>query len=165
MIRGGHASDWMFVNGNTLAALLTHFKLEQLARQGRMPGAPLVITTLVTTELVTRIARHFQSQVVDNLLVGFKYVAEVLWQLEQKGVYQDVSGSSDDLVIATEESHGFLLTPAMRDKDAASAALLMAELALQQKRDGSSVAEYLNGIETPFRLLLQPRQTDRAAWH
>ena len=46
----------------------------------------------MTTGLVTRIARPFQAQVVDNLLVGFKYVAEVLWQLEQNGGYEDVQG-------------------------------------------------------------------------
>ena len=50
------------------------------------------IKTLVTTALVTRIARHFKAQVVENLLVGFKYVAEVLWQLEQNGGYEDVAG-------------------------------------------------------------------------
>ena len=46
----------------------------------------------MTTGLVTRIARSFQAQVVENLLVGFKYIAEVLWQLEQNGCYEDVAG-------------------------------------------------------------------------
>ena len=72
-------------------ALLTHFKLDKLAQHGRLPASPIVITTEVTTGMVTRIARHFGCQVVDNLLVGFKYIADVLWQLEQNGCYEDVA--------------------------------------------------------------------------
>src|SRR5262249_18419765 len=70
---------WRFVTGNEIAALLTHFKLTKLSQQGRLPSSPIVITTEVTTGLVTRIARHFKAQVVNDLLVGFKYHADVLW--------------------------------------------------------------------------------------
>jgi phosphoglucomutase/phosphomannomutase len=150
---GGPAEgDWplAFLNGNSIAALLTHFKLEKLAEQGRMPPSPIVIKTLVTTGLVTRIARRFGAQVVENLLVGFKHIAEVLWQLEQHGAYEDVRGTPDDFVLACEESHGILVTPQIRDKDAGGAALLLAELALDLKRRGLSVTEYLEKIERQF---------------
>ena len=63
-----------------------------------MPASPIVVTTEVTTELVSRIARHFKAQVVDNLLVGFKYIAEVLWQLERDGAYEDVEDA--DMALA-----------------------------------------------------------------
>jgi phosphoglucomutase/phosphomannomutase len=142
--------DWRFVNGNQLAALLTHFKLAKLAQQGRLPRSPIVIKTEVTTSLVTRIARHFKAQVVENLLVGFKYIAEVLWQLEQNGAYEDVRGTPEDFVIACEESHGILVTPHIRDKDAAGSALLMAELALDQKRQGRTVHDYLDTLARQF---------------
>jgi len=142
--------DWMFVNGNILASLLTHFKLAKLAAQGRMPRSPIVLKTLTTTTQMTRIARHFGAQIVDNLLVGFKYIAEVLWQLEQNGGYEDVQGSAEDFVIACEESHGILVTSQIRDKDAAGAALLLAELALDQKRRGRNVADYLDELERQF---------------
>ena len=52
------------------------------------------------------------------MLVGFKFIAEVLWQLEQNGAYEDVRGTPDDFIIASEESHGILVTPKIRDKDA-----------------------------------------------
>lgn len=142
--------DWQFVNGNTIAALLTHFKLSRLAEQGRLPRAAIVVKTLVTTSLVSRIARHFQAQVVENLLVGFKYIAEVLWQLEDKGSYEDVCGTPADFVIGCEESHGILVTPEIRDKDAAGAALLLAELALDQKRLGRTLLDYQADIERKF---------------
>ncbi len=139
-----------FVTGNEIAALLTHFKLRKLTEQGRMPASPIVIKTEVTTGLVTRIARHFRCQVVEDLLVGFKYIADVLWHLERDGAYEDVRGTPDDLVIACEESHGILVTPHIRDKDAAGSALLMAELALEQKRQGRTVADALEALYRQF---------------
>jgi phosphoglucomutase/phosphomannomutase len=129
---------------------LTYFKLNRLALQGDLPGSAIVIKTEVTTSQVTAIARAFKVQVVENLLVGFKYIADVLWQLEQNGAYEDVRGSPDDLVIAVEESHGILVTPRIRDKDAAGSALLLAELALDQKRKGLTVLDLLEHLARQF---------------
>jgi len=147
---GLRTSDYAFLTGNNLAAMLTHFKLAKLTERGLMPASPIVIKTLVTTSLVTRIARHFGCQVVENLLVGFKYIADVLWQLEQTGQFEDVRGTLDDFIIASEESHGILVTPEIRDKDAGASALLLAELALDQKRQGKTVQDYLLGLEKQF---------------
>ncbi len=141
---------WRFVTGNEIAALLTFFKLSKLSAQGAMPPSPIVVKTEVTTSLVTRIARHFGAQVVENLLVGFKYIADVLWHLEQDGGYEDVRGTPTDFVIGVEESHGALVTPHIRDKDAAGAALLIAEFALDQKRQGRSLLDALEGIYKQF---------------
>ena len=89
----------------------------------------------MTISQITRIARHFNVQIVDNLLVGFKYVADVLRHIEDSGSFEEVRGTMADFVIATEESHGALVTPDIRDKDSAGAALLMAELMLDLKRN------------------------------
>lgn len=142
--------DYRYVNGNELASLLTLFKLSKLASQGRLPASPIVVRTEVTTAQVTRIARHFKAQIVENLLVGFKFVADVLWHLEREGAYEDVRGTPADFVIASEESHGILTTPQIRDKDAGGAALLLAELALDQKRKGSTVLAYLDQLNRQF---------------
>ena len=144
------SNGWRFVTGNEIAALLTHFKLAQLARQNRLPPSPIVVKSLVTSTLITRIARKFGAQVVDNLLVGFKYMAEVLRQLEDIGAYEDVRATPEDWVIGCEESHGILVTPQIRDKDAGGAALLLAELALDQKRQGRTVLDYLADIARQF---------------
>lgn len=149
-MRDQGSSAWRFVTGNEIAALLTHFKLSKLVEQGRMPRSPIVVKTEVTTALVTRIARRFGVQVVDNLLVGFKYIADVIWHLEQNGIYEDVAGKPEDFVLGCEESHGILVTPQIRDKDAAGAALLLAELALDQKRKGRTVADYLDSLAREF---------------
>jgi phosphoglucomutase/phosphomannomutase len=142
--------DYRVITGNELAALLTHFKLDQLARQGSLPESPIVITTEVTTGQITRIGRHFGAQVVNDLLVGFKYHAEVLWQLESTGQYGDVRGTTSDFVIAIEESHGILATAALRDKDSACAALLLAEAALSQKRQRRTLVQYLDDLNRRF---------------
>ncbi len=151
---GGLAADgrggFRVLTGNEIAALLTWFKLDQLHRQGRMPRSPVVITTVVTTSLVTRIARHYGSQVVNNLLVGFKNMAEVLRQLEDTGVYEDVQATPADLIIATEESHGVMLMPEIRDKDSACGCLLLAELALDEKRHGRTIVDRLDLLAREF---------------
>ncbi len=82
--------------------------------------------------------------------MGFKYIADVLWNLEQHGGYEDVRGTPADFVIATEESHGILVTPQIRDKDAGASALVLAELALDQKRRGKTVQDYLHALEREF---------------
>jgi phosphoglucomutase/phosphomannomutase len=144
------SGNWQVISGNEMAALLTHFKLSRLVSQGSMPASPIVVRTDVTNSQVTRIARQFRAQVVDNLLVGFKYIGDVLWHLERDGAYEDVRGRPEDFVIGVEESHGVLVTPHIRDKDAGATALLMAELALEQKRRGKTVADYLDRLAREF---------------
>ena len=138
--------DYRFLTGQEIAALLTYFKLSRLAAAGGMPPSPVVVTTEVTTGQITRIARQFGAQVVNDLLVGFKYHAEVLRQLEIGGQYGDVKGSTADFIIATEESHGILATADLRDKDSACAALLMAEMALHLKRQKRTIPELLQDL-------------------
>ncbi len=142
--------SYRYLTGNELAALITHFKLARLQSAGDLPPSPIVVTTEVTTGMITRIARQFGVQVINDLLVGFKYHADVIWHLEHQGQYGEVKGTADDMVIATEESHGVLATPALRDKDSAIPCLLLAELALHQKRLGSTVVEYLEDLYRQF---------------
>ena len=77
---------------------------------------------------MAHIARSFGAQVIDNLLVGFKYIGDILDHLERTGQLQRRSRRLNDFVVAAEESHGVLLTPQIRDKDAAGAAVVLAEL-------------------------------------
>jgi len=141
---------YRYLNGNEIASLLTYFKLNKLSLAGDLPRSAIVIKTEVTTGQVTRIARHFKAQVVEDLLVGFKYIADVLYHLEEDGAYEEVRGTPDDFVIASEESHGILVTPKIRDKDAAGAAQLLAELALDQKRKGLTVLDLLDYLNKQF---------------
>ncbi len=143
-VRNG--DDMVFVNGNELAVILTRYRLESLKRAGRLPERAVVIKTEVTTELMARIARDFGAQVIGDLLVGFKYVGDILHQLQLNGSFGDIEAGEDDFVIAAEESHGLLLTPHIRDKDAAGAAVVLAELTSELKEQGRTLYDYL--VET-----------------
>ena len=135
--------DFVFVNGNELAVILTRYRFESLQRVSKLPETPLVIKTQVTTDLMARIAESFGAHVIGNLLVGFKYVGDILDHLERSGQFDGVKARLEDFVLAAEESHGLLVTPEVRDKDAAGAAIVLAELTSELKEQGSSLYRYL----------------------
>ena len=139
-------SDYRFLTGNEIAVLTTHYKLAQLQRLGRLPRHPLVVKTEVTTELLRPITAQFGGTLIGNLLVGFKYHGNVVDCLEKQGSFGTVQATIDDFVIGVEESHGILVTPDIRDKDAAGAAILLAELAALQRQKGATLVEYLETI-------------------
>ena len=144
-VRRGNG-DMVFVNGNELAVILTRYRLESLRRAERLPERAVVIKTGVTTELMARIAADFGAQVIGDLLVGFKYVGDILHHLQLKGRFRNVEATEDDFVIAAEESHGLLLTPHIHDKDAGGAAVVLAELTSDLKEQGRTLYDYL--VET-----------------
>lgn len=138
--------DYRFLTGNEIAVLVTHYKLAQLQRLGRLPAQPVVIKTDVTTELLRPITAHFGGVLIGDLLVGFKYHGNVLDHLEKHGRFGSIKAHLDDFVVAVEESHGILVTSEIRDKDAAGAAILLAELAAQQRQKGATLLDYLDDI-------------------
>jgi len=146
-----HNGEWVFINGNEVGVLLIHYILTQEARGKQAPSsARFAVTTLVTTSLFGRIARAFGLHVVDDLGVGFKYIADVINRIESTGRYGDIVATTDDFVIGIEESHGYLVVPSIRDKDAAGAAVLLAELASQLKDSGTSFSDYLDDVYREF---------------
>ena len=128
----GTPGGFRFFTGNEIAVLLA----EHIGRntQGRtLAGSSgIVMKTEVTTGLVRRVAEGWGFRTVNHLLVGFKYIGDGVHQLEANGTFQGLQGTPADFVLGVEESHGALVTTAMRDKDAAGAARLLAEMALDQ---------------------------------
>jgi phosphoglucomutase/phosphomannomutase len=133
--------SWRFFTGNEIAALVAEYRLTQ-----RRWERPIVMKTEVTSSLVSRVARRHGAQVVGDLLVGFKYIGDGLRQLEETGRFRDVEGGTGDFVVGVEESHGVLVTAAMRDKDAAGAALALAEYASVLAVDGRTLSDALRTI-------------------
>jgi phosphoglucomutase/phosphomannomutase len=135
--------DWIPLTGNQIAALLAHFVITQrvaAAKPAEQPapgkeGRPFIVKTLVTTELITRIADAHGLVTWGDLPVGFKWIAEVI---DQHG--------PDRFLFGAEESHGYLAGTYARDKDAAVAALLLAELAAELKASQRSVLGHLNEL-------------------
>ncbi len=132
--------SWYHFDGNQLAAVLGYFLMLD-SRGPRRRG--LVIETLVTTRLLGKIvAQAGDSWLVDDLLVGFKYVAAVLKALDRTGAYGDVRCASEQLVLAVEESHGGMLSPHIKDKDAAPVCLYFATLYQQLRQEGKTLLDY-----------------------
>ena len=138
-----NGGQFEFLNGNEFAVLITRYRLEKLREAGKLPARPLVIKTQVTTELITRITEAYGGVVIGDLLVGFKYIGNILKQLEQTGRFGNVEASLSDFILGTEESHGLLVTPEIRDKDAAGASIVLAEMASDLATEGRSLYDYL----------------------
>ena len=143
------------VNGNEIGVLLIESIISSMKKAGTLPENPIFINTLVTSSLQRTIARRYGCGVIGDLMVGFKYMGDVMGHLERSGRFppeggprdrDSVKGSIDDFVFTTEESHGYLLTPRVRDKDACGAAVHLAGLASELKDAGSSFDELLRNI-------------------
>ncbi|MEM7411756.1 MAG: hypothetical protein AAF430_16110 [Myxococcota bacterium] len=136
--------SWFHFDGNQIAAVLGYFLMldpEGPQRKG------LVIETAVTTKILGRIVSEAgDSAIVDDLLVGFKYVADVLKRLERGESYNGVSMSTDRLVLAAEESHGVIMLPGIRDKDASPACMYLAALHQRLRTQGKNLLDYYIGI-------------------
>jgi phosphoglucomutase len=131
---------YRFFTGNELSSLIAAARF-----QGAAPGK-VGIKTEVTTQLFSRVVAAAGGQVVSHLLVGCKYIAGVMRELETTGRYGDVVAGLDDVLIGTEESHGFLLSTNIRDKDSAAPALVLAELASERKAAGSTLLAALEEL-------------------
>lgn len=144
MVPGRSEGDeFIFVDGNQIGALVTDYRFERLKSANQLPANPLFVTTEVTSRLVTAVAKSYGADTVDDLLVGCKYIAGVLAALESDGEYRGRKGTMDDYVIGLEESHGVMITPNVRDKDGAGAALALAECASLEKDHGRTLFDRL----------------------
>lgn len=130
-----------FFTGNEIGALVT----EYLLRYGKKQN-PIVLKTEVTSDLIRRVAERRGARVMGTLMVGFKYIGDALRSWEDMGSFAGISGGVEDFCVGIEESHGVLVTPALRDKDAAGAALALAEFASLLKEEGRTLADALRDL-------------------
>ena len=129
-------SPWATINGNQLGALLTDFVLGKLKSLGKLTNKTYVIKTLVTTDLIRRIAEGYDARCEGNIHVGFKWIA---------GLMDDCG--PDDFAFGAEESHGYLIGQYCRDKDGAVACLLMSQLAADMKIRGLTMHQRLDQLQ------------------
>jgi phosphoglucomutase/phosphomannomutase len=133
------APEELALNGNQIGVVLCRYILERRKALGRLPAAGLVCKTAVTTDLTSLIARSFGMETVDDLLVGFKYIGAVIERLPADAVF----------LFGTEESHGYLADPRLRDKEAATGVLLV-ECAATLKARGKTIRDYLDDIHRAY---------------
>ncbi|WP_418407242.1 phospho-sugar mutase [Alistipes ihumii] len=127
--------QYVLLNGNQTCSLLVYYIVKRWSELGRLRGKEYIVKTIVTTELVARIAESFGVRHFD-CLTGFKYIATVMRNHEQTMQY----------ICGGEESFGFLAEDFVRDKDAVSACSLAAEAAAWAKSQDMTLYELLKEI-------------------
>lgn len=123
-----HKGEWVLMNGNQTAVLAFSYMMEARRAKGIAQSNDMVITTIVTTEMINEVAKQ-NDVACYNVLTGFKWIAEKIKELDGKMNY----------VIGGEESFGLMIGNQIRDKDAVSAVALLCEMAAYEKNQGRSL--------------------------
>ncbi len=126
--------DPVYLNGNQSAVLATDYALRKLKDSGVLTDKHYIAKTIVTTDMLDALAKHYGVTSYGNMLVGFKYIGELIRNKE----------STDEVfVIGGEESYGLLKGDYARDKDGAAGALPLAEYAAELKAEGKTLLDRL----------------------
>ncbi|MBY5011201.1 phospho-sugar mutase [Streptococcus suis] len=137
-VRQADGSYWN-LSGNQIGAIIAKYILEAHKQAGTLPANAALAKSIVSTELVTKIAESYGATMF-NVLTGFKFIAEKIQEFEEKHNYTYMFGF--------EESFGYLIKPFVRDKDAIQAVLIVAEIAAYYRSRGMTLAD---GIDEIFK--------------
>lgn len=143
--------EYIQLTGNQIGVLLTYYILSQKRDLNSLPENAAIIKTVASTDLADQIAHYFNVQ-VENVLTGFKFIAEKEKEMEQNGwgTFQ----------FGFEESYGYLAGDFVRDKDAVIASCLLAEAALYyQQTEGRDFFAVLEGIYQQFGYYLEEQES------
>ncbi|MFD1817284.1 phosphoglucomutase [Pseudarcicella hirudinis] len=124
--------EWVLLNGNQMASLIIYYLLKAWKDANKLTGKEFVAKTIVTTEIIDKMCA-LQGVKCYNTLTGFKYIAAVIRELEGK----------EKFIGGGEESYGYLIGDAVRDKDAVASCAMIAELAAYAKDNGKSLFDFL----------------------
>ncbi|AOS71634.1 phospho-sugar mutase [Streptococcus gordonii] len=131
--------SYLNLSGNQIGAIMAKYILEAHKNAGTLPENAALCKSIVSTDLVTKIAESYGSTMF-NVLTGFKFIAEKIQEFEEKHNHTYMMGF--------EESFGYLIKPFVRDKDAIQAVLVVAELAAYYRSRGLTLAD---GIEEIYK--------------
>ena len=126
------------LNGNDTAALLVHYILEAYKRNGTLPANGFTAATVVTTDLIAEISAAYEVPCY-RCLTGFKWIADIIKNKPE-----------EQFLVGGEESYGYLIGDAVRDKDAVASAVMIAEMAANAKAQGRTVLQQLEAIHREF---------------
>jgi phosphoglucomutase len=124
--------EFILLNGNQTGAMLINYLLTAWEEKGKLTGKEYIVKTIVTTNLIERIAEA-KNVTYYNTLTGFKYIGELMTHFEGKQTF--IGGG--------EESYGYLIGELVRDKDAVVSSAFIAEMTAYYKDKGSSLFEAL----------------------
>ncbi len=136
--------NFQLLNGNQTGSLIIYYLLTKWKENGKLSGNEFIVKTIVTSDLITTIAKGFGVKCYETL-TGFKYIAELIRSLE--GKEQFIGGG--------EESYGYLIGDRVRDKDAVASCAIIAEMTAWAKSNGKSLFELLIDISVEYGLYLE----------
>ncbi|MEO5690762.1 MAG: phospho-sugar mutase [Candidatus Saccharimonadales bacterium] len=128
-----HHDAPVYLTGNQSAVLAAEYTLRKKHEKSELTGNEFIAKTIVTTDMFTALADAYHVKCYGNLLIGFKYIGELILKLEGKETF----------LIGGEESYGLLKGDYARDKDGAVGALPLAEYAAELKKDGKTLYDRL----------------------
>lgn len=131
MVRQGERL--IYLNGNQSAILATDYALKQLKNRNQLTPNHYIAKTIVTTDMLGAIANYYNVKLYSNLLIGFKYIGELIFKKEKSEIF----------IIGCEESYGLLKGTYARDKDGATGALPLAEYAAELKKVSKTLYDRL----------------------
>ena len=134
--------EYKLVTGNDVGCMLTDYILSRRQAQGKLPAKPVVIKSIVSTDMTAAIAESYGAEVV-NVLTGFKYIGEKMTELEN-------AGEADRFLLGFEESYGYLSGMHTKDKDAVNASMLIVEMAAYYKKQGKNLIEVMDSLYARF---------------
>ncbi|SFS75778.1 phospho-sugar mutase [Sphingobacterium wenxiniae] len=134
-----HKGEFQLLNGNQIGSLLTYYVLSAKKGKGELTNSNFVVKTIVTTNLISDIATSFSVDSYE-VLTGFKYIGEIMTNLEGKATY----------LVGGEESYGFLVGDLVRDKDAVNSCAFIAEMTAYFKSQGKSLFDVLQDLYTNY---------------
>ena len=131
--------EWVLINGNQTCLIFLYYIIKNRIAMGKMKGNEFIVKTIVTTELIKKVADKNNIEMYD-CYTGFKWIARQIRLNE--GVKQYIGGG--------EESYGFLAEDFVRDKDAVSACSLLAEICAWAKDQGKTLYDILMEIYVEY---------------
>lgn len=137
-----HGGEYVLLTGNEVGVLLTDYLLSMKKANNTLSPRPVIVKTIVTTDLVRKVAAEYDAEIFD-VLTGFKYIGDVIGKLERKG-------EENRYVVGFEESYGYLSGTYVRDKDAVNASMLVAEMTAYYKKKNMTLVDRLNEIYDRF---------------
>jgi phosphoglucomutase len=126
------AGEWQLLNGNQMASLIVYYLLQAWEAAGKLQGREFVAKTIVTSNVIDAICEAYHVPCY-NTLTGFKYIAQVIRELEGKMKF--IGGG--------EESYGYMIGDAVRDKDAVASCAMIAEITAYAKDKGQTLFDFL----------------------
>lgn len=134
--------DFTILSGNDIGVLLFNYICEQKSKHNKMPNNPVLIKTIVTTDLADKIAEKYNIQTI-NVLTGYKFIGEQIGLLEK-------NNRINDFIFSFEESDGYLSGSYVRDKDGVNGACLVCEMYAYYKTRNISLQDKLEEIYKEF---------------